>query len=88
VRSSILRYQYYIVQIADSDVAEILHFDRRQHAPMSQSERFSLVRSGSQVALILPLDPRYHFRTLCQVTDHVEAGVDALVKIEYNYRQG
>jgi len=82
VWSTNLRYTYYMVQLADSDVSAIMPFDHRKHAPLAQSERFSVVRWGSQVALILPLDPRYKFRTLCNVTDHVEAGTDALVSIE------
>jgi phosphatidylserine decarboxylase len=82
VYSTNLAYTYYMVQIADSDVSAIMPFDHRKHAPLAQSERFSLVRWGSQVALILPLDKRYKFRTMCNVTDHVLAGSDALVKIQ------
>jgi phosphatidylserine decarboxylase len=86
VWSTNLGFWYYMVQIADSDVSAIMPFDHRKHAPLAQSERFSLVRWGSQVALVIPLDPRYRFRTLCNVTDHVEAGTDPLVKMEEHRR--
>ena len=77
-----LRYTYYMVQLADSDVSVIMHFKDVPYARYSQGERFSVVRWGSQVDLILPLDERYRFKTICRPTDHVEAGLDALVKIE------
>ena len=82
ITSTNLTYTYYMVSLADSDISAILPFDHRLRAPLAQSERCFAVRWGSQATLVLPLDPRYKFKTLCQITDHVEAGVDALVSIE------
>jgi phosphatidylserine decarboxylase len=80
-RSTNLRYQMFLVLLADSDVSAVMPFDPRKHAPLAQSERCFAVRWGSQATLILPLTSRYRFKTLCKVTDHVEAGVDPLVEI-------
>jgi phosphatidylserine decarboxylase len=77
------RYKYYMVQIADSDVSIILHFKPDEQARLNQGERFGMIRWGSMVAMILPLDPRFRFKPLCKVTDHVEAGLDALVRIDH-----
>ena len=77
-----LRYKYYMVQIADSDVSCILHFSPLHQAPLNQCQRFGQIRWGSQVALIMPLDPRYKFRPTQKVEMHVEAGLDPLVAIE------
>lgn len=77
-----MKYTYYMVQIADADVDVITPFDTDQNELYSQNDRFSMIRWGSQVDLILPLDPRYKFTTLNNVTDHVKAGLDRLVKVE------
>ena len=53
-----------------------------QNEIFAQNERFSFIRWGSQVDLVLPLDDRFDFKTLQNVTDHVEAGVDPLVEIK------
>jgi phosphatidylserine decarboxylase len=82
VSNTPMAYDYFMVLLADSDVNCILPFDHRKHAPLSQSQRSHVVRWGSQCNLILPLDPRYKFRALQKVTDHVEAGTDPLVSIE------
>ena len=47
----------------------------------AQNERFSLIRWGSQVDLVLPLDDRFEFETLIDDAMHVNAGLDKLVKI-------
>ena len=75
------RYTYYIVQIADSDVNAIVPFKGDTTATCQQNERFGMIRWGSMCCLILPLDARFRFKPLCKVTDHVEAGVDPLVRI-------
>ena len=49
----------------------------------AQNERFSLIRWGSQVDLVLPLDDRFNFETLLDDSMHVNAGLDKLVKINY-----
>jgi phosphatidylserine decarboxylase len=56
-----LDYTYYLVQIADEDVNVIAPFINDQNSPVSQNERFSLIRWGSQVDLVLPLDDRFDF---------------------------
>jgi hypothetical protein len=42
-----------------------------------------LIRWGSQVDLVLPLDERFNFETLLEDSMHVNAGLDKLVKINY-----
>ena len=76
-----LRYTYYLVQISDTDVAKIVPIDPSPVASFLQNDRFGQIIYGSMCCLILPLDPRYKFDPLCNVTDHVEAGVDPLVLI-------
>jgi phosphatidylserine decarboxylase len=72
---------YYILQIADYDVDSITPFELKQNQPCHQGHRFSQIRYGSQVDLILPLSPRYEFVTTQPTGFHVEAGVDTLVAI-------
>ena len=81
-----LDYTYYLIQIADEDVNVISHFTNDQNDLFAQNERFSLIRWGSQVDLILPLDNRYDFELVLEDTMHVNAGLDKLVKINFkNY---
>jgi phosphatidylserine decarboxylase len=72
---------YYLLQIADYDVRCIMPFELNQNVPVMQNERFSQIRFGSQVDLIIPLSTRYEFQTLQEAGTHVEAGIDPLVKI-------
>jgi phosphatidylserine decarboxylase len=83
IYSAKLDYKYHLVQIADEDVNVIAHFVNFQKEPMCQNERFSLIRWGSQVDLVLPLDPRFDFEVLLDDEMHVEAGLDKLVKINF-----
>jgi hypothetical protein len=78
-----LDYTYYLIQIADEDVDVIAHFIHDQNSLVSQNDRFSLIRWGSQVDLVLPLDKRYNFELIHSDTTHVEAGVDKLIKLIY-----
>ncbi len=73
---------YYIVQIADYDVDSILPFTLKQNEPVYQGERFSQIRYGSQVELIVPLNDKHRFVPLLRAGVHVEAGVDPLIRIE------
>ena len=82
IYSPTIDYTYYLVQIADEDVNVISHFTNDQNEIFAQNERFSFIRWGSQVDLVLPLDERFDFKMLQNVTDHVEAGVDPLVEIK------
>jgi phosphatidylserine decarboxylase len=81
VYASDLRQYYYILQIADYDVDCITPFNLSQNAPAAQNERFSQIRFGSQVDLIVPLSPRYSFELLQETSSHVEAGLDPLIRI-------
>lgn len=76
-----LRQSYYILQIADYDVDCITPFDLHQSCPYSQGERFSQIRYGSQVDLIVPLLDDHELVTIQETTAHVEAGIDPLIKI-------
>ena len=82
VYNSSLDYTYYIVQIADEDVNVIAPF-KQQGDLCTQNERFSLIRWGSQVDLVLPIDSRFSFELLLKETMHVNAGLDKLIKINY-----
>ena len=81
IYNSSLDYTYYLIQIADEDVNVIAPF-KHQGDLCVQNERFSLIRWGSQIDLVLPLDNRYEFEILLEDTMHVNAGLDKLVKIK------
>jgi phosphatidylserine decarboxylase len=84
IYSPSLDYEYYVIQIADEDIDVICPFKPYQNALFTQNERFSLVRWGSQVELVLPLSEKFNFE-LCQPdTYHVEGGLDELVRIIKN----
>jgi phosphatidylserine decarboxylase len=76
-----LQQYYYILQIADYDVDCITPFHLGQNIGMAQNRRFSQIRFGSQVDLIIPLSDRYDFELIQERGTHVEAGVDPLVRI-------
>lgn len=78
-----LDYTYYLIQIADEDVNVIAHFTQDQYECFDQNERFSQIRWGSQVDLVLPLDKDMEFELCHPDTYHIEAGVDKLVKIKF-----
>jgi len=76
-----LGLKYYMVQIADADVGSITHFTRSQHKYFLQGERFSFIRWGSQLDLIIPEDPKYKLRFLQNEMMHVKAGEDLLIEV-------
>ena len=76
-----LKQYYYILQVADYDVDCITPFRLKQNQPFAQNQRFSQIRYGSQVDLIIPLSERFDFEPLVDTGMHVEAGVDPLVKV-------
>tara|TARA_R110001592_G_scaffold76590_2_gene231101 strand:+ start:1068 stop:1799 length:732 start_codon:yes stop_codon:yes gene_type:complete len=82
IYNSFLDYTYYIVQIADEDINVIAPF-KQQGDLCTQNERFSLIRWGSQVDLVLPIDNRYQFELLLKETMHINAGLDKLIKINH-----
>ena len=81
VYAHFLNYEYYLVQIADKDVDRIMPFSVKQNKWYLQGERFSLVRWGSEVTMVLPLTDSMDFELLLPDMVHVEAGQDALVRI-------
>ena len=76
-----LGQSYFVLQIADCDVSAIMPFQLKQNRPVAQNQRFSQIRFGSQVDLIVPLSRRFEFIPLQQPGVHVEAGIDPLVRI-------
>jgi phosphatidylserine decarboxylase len=74
-----LKYEYWLVQISDSDVNCIIPLKDERTAYYNQNEVFGKIEWGSMAVLILPLDARYKFRPLLKVLDHVEAAIDPLV---------
>jgi phosphatidylserine decarboxylase len=83
VESWELNLNYYILQIADYDVDSITPFDLKKHRPYQQNERFSQIRYGSQVDLIVPLGGDFDFDFIWEEGVHVEAGVDPLLRIKH-----
>ena len=83
IYSPSLDYTYYLIQIADEDVNVIATFTNSQYDIFAQNERFSLIRWGSQVDLVLPLDERFDFDLVLDDHMHVNAGLDKLVKINF-----
>lgn len=77
-----LGLEYYILQVADYDVDCITPFEIKQNQPVSQGDRFSMIRYGSQVDLIVPLSARYDLQLLQPTHWHVEAGIDPLIRIK------
>jgi phosphatidylserine decarboxylase len=74
-------YRYYVIQIADSEVNSIVPMRTSRVWAYNHNERFGQIIWGSMCVLILPLDGKLYFRTTCNVTDHVEAGIDVLAEI-------
>lgn len=79
--SSGLGQTYYVLQIADYDVDCVTPFHLKQNRAAAQGQRFSMIRYGSQVDLIVPLSSRFDLTTLQNTGDHVEAGIDPLIKV-------
>jgi phosphatidylserine decarboxylase len=79
-----LRQWYYIVQIADYDVDCITPFELNQGRAFLQGQRFSQIRYGSQVDLIVPLSNQFEFTIVQESTSHVDAGTDPLIRVARN----
>lgn len=82
IESPIIGQPYYVLQIADYDVDCITPFRLKQNVPVQQGARFSQIRRGSQVDLIVPLSELFDFTFVHDDTDHVQAGVDRLLRVE------
>jgi phosphatidylserine decarboxylase len=76
-----LGQEYYVLQVADYDVDSITPFRLRQNQAFAQNQRFSQIRYGSQVDLIVPVSERFGLTPLLEAGMHVEAGVDPLLRI-------
>ncbi|HEX5623037.1 MAG TPA: phosphatidylserine decarboxylase [Sulfuricurvum sp.] len=83
-----LGQEYYVLQIADYDVDRITPFRLKQNQSFAQNQRFSMIRYGSQVDLIIPLSNRFEYTPIVKAGTHVEAGVDPVVKITEKSLQG
>jgi len=81
IESFALEHPYYVLQVADYDVDCITPFRLRQHEPFAQGERFSMIRFGSQVDLIVPLSEHHEYVAVQEPGVHVTAGLDPLVRI-------
>lgn len=81
IYSPYLGQEYYVLQIADYDVDCIVPYKLKQNRPVAQGQRFSQVRYGSQVDLIVPLSPRFDFEPVQDIGDHVEAGIDPVIRV-------
>lgn len=79
-----LGQEYYVLQIADYDVDCIVPYKLKQNQHLAQGQRFSQVRYGSQVDLIVPLSSRFDFEPVQQTGDHVEAGTDPVIRVRDN----
>ena len=86
VFSQDLAQHYYVLQVADYDVDCITPFNLKQNQPFAQNQRFSQIRYGSQVDLIIPLSERFDYQPVINTGMHIEAGVDPLVKISEKRR--
>lgn len=76
-----LGQDYYVLQIADYDVDCIVPYRLKQNQHVAQGQRFSQVRYGSQLDLIVPLSSRFDFEPVQQTGDHVEAGIDPVIRV-------
>lgn len=77
-----LDYSYWVIQIADDAVGTVAHFTSDQNVWFDQCQRFSLIRFGSQVDMILPLDPRFELKPIWPDLYHVAGGLDPIVHME------
>lgn len=84
IYSSELGQPYYVLHVADYDVDGIAS-DLEQNQAAAQGERDS-IRYGSQLDLIVPHSPRFEFTPLQRTGDHVEAGIDPLIKVTRRIR--
>lgn len=84
IRAPRLGIDYFVLQIADYDVSTVMPFELRQHRPAFQNQRFSQIRFGSQVDLVIPLSPTFDIEFCVPDGEyHVQAGVDALARVRW-----
>ena len=78
-----LDHEYYMMQIADFEVDVIAHFGGRSNY-YTQGERFSVIKFGSQVDLIVPLKGDKKFKSLIPDDGeiyHIRAGKYQIIEI-------
>jgi len=73
------KQRYYVVQVGDRDVDVILNWGMSNC--LSQGDRFGQIRFGSQCDLVIPKKKGYKYETIVKKLDHVEAGIDGVVRI-------
>src|SRR5205809_5251781 len=76
-----LAQPYYLLQIADQDIDRITPFVLRQNQLLAQGQRFSQVRYGSQVDLMVPLSSGLAFELVQAAGDQVEAGIEPTLEL-------
>ena len=79
VYQPIIRGCYYLIQIAEKDVDVILNWGEGRF--MGQGDRYGMVRFGSQVDLVIPLNGKAKYEILAKKNHHVLAGIDEIVRI-------
>lgn len=77
-----IKQHYYVLQIADLDVDCIMPFNSDQNISYFQNERFSQIRWGSQVDLVIPESKIFDFNFIHPVGTVVEGGLDKLIEIK------
>jgi phosphatidylserine decarboxylase len=77
-----LGFTYHVVQIADYDVGLITPFETEQNTVVHQNDRFSMIRWGSQVDLVVPVSAKFSYEILCGPQYHVEGAVDKLISVK------
>ena len=58
----------------------------KHNQAFAQIKRFSQIRYGSQVDLIIPLSSIFNFEPIIDIGMHVQAGIDPLVRISKKAR--
>jgi phosphatidylserine decarboxylase len=71
--------RFYIVQVADKDVDVILNWGKGKF--VYQGDRFGQIRHGSQCDVCIPRKPGIDYEFLVKPLDHVEAGIDPILRI-------
>ena len=77
--SPLIKGIFYLVQIGDKDIDVIQNWGVGNFK--TQGDRFGAIRWGSQVDLVIPMRKEYKYELLVKKMDHVEAGIDPVVRI-------
>lgn len=76
------QFRYSVIQIADTEVDQIMPANPTQNSYYPQGQTFGLIRWGSQVDLVIDLDQDTKFEILIKPKLCVRAGVDAIIKVK------